>query len=328
MKKALEMIINFVAILIAGLIVGSFVYIQYLICINMIAGHQLEISKKIIFYALLESSTVVFLLMIPCLIIYKIRHLTNPVATAITFSILCALVWLVFLPCSQIIKQKAFPDFKIEFSDKSALSNGYFRNINDRYYYFMNDEDTDSETADTLLLYDAANPGKLGQLETVSTKPISELAKTAEPYKDPLIKQNMSDIPLPVLHLVNIYAKSVSRSWTNGFISWLCFCSIGFLMASVYSLVQISPWRIVNFTYIVTIQLGAVLLNTVYYTNKFFNARLFLNKLVFGADFSRFQYFQTRLIQLPLVIINLLLGIIIIVTGIIITAVKHNKYRR
>ena len=113
MKKALEMVINFFAILTAGLIIGTFVYIQYLICINLIAGTHVELSKHILFYAFFESSPVVFLLMIPCLIIYKIRHLTNPVATAITFVILSLTTWLVFLPVGQIIKQNAFQNFKI-----------------------------------------------------------------------------------------------------------------------------------------------------------------------------------------------------------------------
>ena len=263
--------------------------------------------------------------MIPCLIIYKIRHLTNPVATAITFVILSLTTWLVFLPVGQIIKQNAFQNFKIADTENISLSSGYFRKINDKYFYFLTDENIETKTADTLLLYDAWNPDKIGKPETISTKSISELGKSSEPYKDPLIKQNMSDIPLPVLNLIAIFTKSVTRSWQNGIISWLCFCSLGILMGSVYSFIKISSWRIVNFTYIVLIQFGAVLLNTVYYLDGFFNIRLFLNKLFYGSDFSRLQYFQTKLIQCPLVIINLILAVIIFATGTIITAVKRKR---
>ena len=82
----------------------------------------------------------------------------------------------------------------------------------------------------------------------------------------------------------------------------------------------------VNFTYTIFVQLGGLLFNTLYFTSAFTHIRKILSSLVYGDDFSRFTYFQAHEVQLPLAFLNLITGIIVAVTGIVINAIRKKKY--
>lgn len=338
MKKSLEMIANFFAVLIAALIVGMLTYIQFTTIENLVAGHSVDFSKSLYILGLLENAPAVFLLMIPFMLIYKVRHLSNPVATAITYVILCILVWFGLFPLSQIVRNSFLESHQIAVFNISAaeskindeleipLSEGYFREVNGKIYYFIQNENLETNSAEVLEIFDSQNSEKFGDKIILNTKETSEFSQAAKPYKDILIKQNMKDTPKQTLKVLDFFYNSVLRSWNNGFISWICFCSLGFFMASAYAFVSVSSWRMINLTYIMIIQFVAIILNTVYYLDSFFNVRLFLNRLFYGRDFSRFQYFQSHLIQLPLVAINVFFGILIIILGIIFNSINRKKH--
>lgn len=326
MKKSLEMVLHFILILITALIVGMLVYIQYVAAENLVAGSSVDFPKKLFLYGFFKNAPTVLLLMIPLMLIYKVRHLANPVLTTLTYFFLCLTVWLAILPLTQIGEQAFFGGEKISVSKENALTGGYFRKVNDKYFYFIQDEDSESETAQVLEIFDGWNPDRFGNQTDISVGRTSSFANAARPFKDTLIKQNLQSVSHRILKMISLYNRSVVRSWENGYISWLCFCSLGFLMASAYSLIAVSTWRMVNVTYIIIVQAGAIVANTVYFFDSFFSTRLFLNKLFYGADFSRFQYFQNRLIQLPLVAINLACGLLVIIVGSILTAARRRKW--
>lgn len=325
MKESLKMLLSFFIVLFFALTCGTLIYIQYATAESLVAGHSVTFTKGFVLYGFLQNASIVFLLMIPFMLIYKIRHLSSPVATAITFSLLCIFVWIVLLPLSQIGNEKFFHDKELSLKENAVLSGGYFRKSGDNYFYFLSDEDKTSETARTLQIFDSENPEKFGNEVLLSTGKISEFALNAKPFKDSIIKQNMYDRPDRMMSLFNIYSKSVNRAWKNGFISWICFCSLGFALASTYAFVKLSKWRMINFSFIMVVHLLTFLMNTIYYSDSFFNVRLFLSRLFYGQDFSRFSYFQNHLIQMPLVAINVLFGILVIATGTIATRIRAKK---
>lgn len=325
MKKALRMILNYLITTVVGLIIGAIIHIQYLTSANLVAGHSIEYPKSIFFYSLLENAPIVLLLIIPIILTWKIRHLDNPVASSLTFAFLAALTWLVVLPSTQILI-KVLPSKTQEYlSSRNELSAGYFRDWGDKYYYFLTDEDTETASAKALLLFNKRNPHVYGDETIVETDKKSEFATNAEPFKDSLVTQTMSGVPWRIFYVFKLFESYVQRSWENGYISWLCFCSFGFLMASAYCLIQLSKWRMVNFTYAFIVQVAALGINTLYFTDAFTNTRYMISKIFYGNDFSRLQYFQNHDIQFPLVLTNLVLGVIIITIGLIITSVKRKR---
>ncbi len=326
MKRAFEMLLNFLAVLICALIIGMSVYILYATTENLVAGHSVSFPKILFLYGLFKNAPTVLLLMVPFMLVYKIRHLASPVATSITYVILCSLVWFCLMPLSQIGKNAVFGSDSHNFTVKTSLSGGYFRKVNDKFYYFIHDEDGDTKTADVLEIFDAWNPDSFGSQISLQTGEASDFSNAAKPYKDSLVKQNLRDMPERMLKIIQIFNKSVERAWLNGYASWLCFCSLGFVMAAAYSFVAVSSWRLINFTYVILIQIFAIIVNTFYYLDSFFDARLWLNRLFYGADFSRFAYFQGRFIQMPLLAVNLACGILVILTGITATAIKRRRW--
>lgn len=338
MKKSLEMIANFFVVLIAALIVGMMTYIQFTTIENLVAGHSVDFPKSLYILGLLENAPAVFLLMIPFMLIYKVRHLSNPVATTITYVVLCIAVWFGLFPLSQIVRNSFLESQQIAAFNVSAaesklndeleipLSEGYFREVNGKIYYFIQNENLETDSAEVLEIFDSQNSEKFGNKIILDTKETSEFSQAAKPYKDVLIKQNMKDTPKQTIKVLEFFYNSVLRSWNNGFISWICFCSLGFFMASAYAFVSVSSWRMINLTYILVVQFAAIILNTIYYLDSFFNVRLFLNRLFYGSDFSRLQYFQTHLIQLPLVAINVFFGILVIILGIIFNSINRKKH--
>ncbi len=326
MRKSFEMVLHFILILTAALIVGVLVYIQYVAAENLVAGCSVDFPKKLFLYGFFKNAPTVLLLMIPLMLIYKVRHLANPGLTTLTYIFLCLTVWFVLLPLTQIGEQAIFGREKISLSKENALTGGYFRKINDKYFYFIQDENSETATAQVLELFDEWNPDRFGDKANISVGKTSAFATAARPFRDTLIKQNLQSVSHRIMKMISLYNRSVVRSWENGYISWLCFCSLGFLLASTYSMIAVSTWRMINITYIVIVQTGAIIVNTFYFFDSFFATRLFLNKLFYGEDFSRFQYFQNRLIQLPLVAMNLAFGMLVIIAGSILTAARRRKW--
>ena len=326
MKKALTMLLNFTALLILGLIIGAFIQIQFITSTNMVAGNPIQYPKSIIFYAILENAPIAVLIMIPATLIWKIRHLENPVATALTYVFLCLLSWLVILPAALSLKKFVPAEIEETIARKNELSAGYFRNYDDRYYYFLTEENAEEKTSQALMLYNSRNPHFFGDEETVKTDKNSDISTVNEPFKDPLYKEIMGDFPWKMFYVMNIFKQASKRAWNNGYISWLCFCSFGLLISTPYFFIKLSKWRMVNFTYTIFVQLGGLLFNTLYFTSAFTQIRKILSSLVYGDDFSRFTYFQAHEVQLPLAFLNLITGIIVAVTGIVINAVRKKKY--
>ena len=325
MKKTFEMMLNFLLLLMAGLFVGSLVYIQYVTCTNIVAGHPLEFPKSLFLYALFQAAPMVILLITPFILMWKIRHLENPVSSTLSFVFLSLILWLLLLPVSQILLDKAPTKTQEYLSNTNAISGGFFRNINGRSYYFISDENVTEGNCDTIMIFDSSRQDTFGSEEIISTVSESEFAKAASPFNDILFKDTMGDLPKFMLHIASLYSKSVDSAWRHGYISWFCFCSLGFLMASAWTLVRISPWRMINFTFVMVVQIFAILVNTLYYADFFSDARINLLRFFYGQDFSRLGFFHSRMIQLPLVSLNLLAGIIIIVIGIVTNAVKKRR---
>ena len=326
MKRVLTMLMNFLIVLFIGLFIGAFIHIQYITSISMVAGKSMDYSSSIIWYSLIENAPIAALITIPAILLWKIRHLENPLASALTFVFLCLLCWLIILPLSISLRKFLPEEMEEKISRQNQLSQGYFRTFNDKYYYFLSDEDTQEQKTRALMLFNTRTSNYFGDEVEVKTDENSEIAQAVSPFKDPLYFEIIGDIPWRTFYILTVFKTASQRAWKNGYISWLCFCSFGLLISSAYCFIRASKWRMVNITTGIVIQVGGLIFNTLYFTNFFEPLRLLMMRFVYGDDFSRFQYFQNHQIQLPLTIVNVFFGLSLITTGIIISGIKRKKY--
>lgn len=323
MRKVISLIIDYFLILLVGLFIGLFIFLQYFNGINLVAGISVPLAREVVIYGIFSTFPVLFLTTPFCLVLYKIRHRSNPKASLITFICLCLLNWCLFYPLILTFQNtalKTLPE-ESEIHDSFTLSKGYFRKANDKLYYFK--KTAKENSADVILLNDKAEPSKFSEDYTLDLSDESEFHKSTSPYRDPLIKESLTDIPYYVIEVFKSIKIQAFNAWKNGFISWACFISIGFALASVYGLIRMSSWRMINALLTLTLSGLVIWFNHFYFSPFNENIRRFFQSLFY--DGGHLGFFLERNIEFPLMLINIIFGLVFIIIGIFIAILRHQE---
>ena len=158
MRKPIALILDYLTVTLLCIVAGIFFFTQYFNSLTLVAGKNIDFSADIIAYGLFETLPLIFLFIAMFVIFYKIRHLSSPVSSLITFSVLMAVTWFCFFPFTLVLKEKVYsmltPLETLE--NKNELSGGYFRTIDGKIYYFVTD--TKDDIADVFKLFDNGRP--------------------------------------------------------------------------------------------------------------------------------------------------------------------------
>ncbi len=324
MRKVISLILDYFLTLVVGFAIGMFICLQYFDSINLVAGERFFVSKEIVVLSVFYTLPVMFLLLPFALILYKIRHKDNQAFSFATFAVLSLLNWFIFYPVTlkfQNIAEKNFAEAKNgDFFKLNDLSSGYFRNSAGKLYFF--NKKTEPNSADVILLDDSAAPLDFAKEEKIDVSANSEFHKDSSPFRDPLTKETMTDIPYQIINIFHSIKFQAIRAWNYGFISWLCFCSLGFALCSLYSLIKFSSWRMVNALCALVFSGIVIWFNDFYFSTASNGMRNFLQSFFYES--GKLNFFIDKGIEFPLMLINLLFGLIFTTDGIVI-AILRNK---
>ena len=317
MKKPVTISLYFLAFLIFGSLLGLLVGMNFSSSLSMVAGKGVFFSKGLVIYTLFDGIPVVLLLIGIVLSVYKVRHGADPVGSAIVYSALCAVTWIVLMPLSFEARKFAYEEKSREDDQELELSGGYFRESDGKLYYFL--QDAQDQKADVLVLNDVNSKMEFGKEMILDVSSASSFAADAKPFKDPLIKDTMADRPEVVTNVFVAIRNRAASAWNCGIWSWLFFCGFGFAICACYGLVHSSSWRLVNILLIFSYSTFVMWFNNFYYSSSFSGARKFLGELMLGENYCRGKFFVDNCVELPLFIFNLIIGAVALIVGILLS---------
>ena len=317
MKKPVTISLYFLAFLIFGSLLGLLVGMNFSSSLSMVAGKGVFFSKGLVIYTLFDGIPVVLLLVGIVLSVYKVRHGADPVGSAIVYSVLCAVTWIVLMPLSFETRKFAYEEKSREDDQELELSGGYFRESDGKLYYFL--QDAQDQKADVLVLNDVNSKMEFGKEMILDVSSASSFAADAKPFKDPLIKDTMADPPEVVTNVFVAIRNQAASAWNCGIWSWLFFCGFGFAICACYGLVHSSSWRLVNILLIFSYSTFVMWFNNFYYSSSFSVARKFLGELMLGENYCRGKFFVDNCVELPLFIFNLIIGAVALIVGILLS---------
>lgn len=329
MRKVISLILDYFLTLIVGFAIGMFICLQYFDSINLVAGERFFASKETVVLGIFYTLPVMFLLLPFALMLYKIRHKNNPALSFITFAFLSLLNWFIFYPVTIKLQNVAEKNFyenaqKTENSNLfklNDLSSGYFRRSNGKLYFFS--KKTQQDSADVILLENFNAPQDFAKEEKLDVSEKSEFYKNSSPFRDPLVKETMMDIPYQIINIFHSIKFQAIRAWNYGIISWLCFCSLGFALCSLYSLIKFSSWRMINALSALVFTGFVIWFNDFYFSPMNNGMRNFLQSLFYEG--GNLNFFIDKGIEFPLMIINLLFGLLFTIAGIVIAIFRNRE---
>lgn len=322
MRKVISLVLDYFLTLLVGFAIGMFICVQYFDSINLVAGERFFVSKETFVLGIFCTLPVMFLLLPFALVLYKIRHKDSPAASFATFAILSILNWFVLYPVTLKLQTLAEKNFSgnADFSKLNELTPGYFRRSSGNLYFF--NKKTEENSADVIILKDSAGQLDFAKEEKLDVSANSDFYKNSSPFRDPLVKETMTGIPYRAINIFHSIKTQAVRAWSYGIIPWLCFSSIGFALCSLYSLIKFSSWRMVNALAALVFS-GAVLWFNDFYFSAANNAmRNFLQSFFYES--GKLGFFIDNGIEFPLMIINLIFGVIFTAIGIT-TAILRNR---
>ncbi|WP_407428378.1 hypothetical protein [Treponema sp.] len=212
---------------------------------------------------LLISFPIVCILVQVLLILYSIRHPEKHLLSLALYFVFGLLSWLVFIPTDMQLLTKYYDGHDILSARTTAVSSGVFREEeNGVFYYSRIDE---SYNADGLFI------DTTGFLDSDSTVlpffdvPVNN--NSAYPYSDVLIKNSLQPPALVKypLAVYNALLTAAEYSSSLGFLSWLCFATLGLALLSVYGCQFASSWKLANVSLVLAVTMTILFVNYLYY---------------------------------------------------------------
>lgn len=322
MRKVIALILDYFLILLFGFMVGMFIFLQYFDSISLVAGTKVTLSREIVLYGVFSTLPVLFILAPFGMMLYKLRHRSNPKATFATYCLLCLVNWLFFYPLTLTLQNQVVKTLNSENLNKqNDLSADYFRKSCGKLYYFSHK--SQKGKAEVILVEDPLDAECFATETEIDVSNDSAFEKDSYPFHDPLIMESMTDIPYSIINIFRAIKTQAIHAWGYGIISWLCFCTFALALVSFYSMIKFSSWRLVNALLMMFFTAVVIWFNDFYFSTLNDGPRNFLRSLFY--DSGRLNFFIDRGIEFPLALINLLVALIFTVFGIMLTILRNQE---
>lgn len=319
MKKAINLIIMYFVILLAGILIGTMFYSFYLNVLNFVAGQELDIwDTDILMKSLFFVSIAMCFLIFPLLSYYRVRH-PGGIPQAITYILLSIFTMAVLFPATIQLKIKYYENFP-QTTRITHLSGGYFRQSGDKLYYFTKDFVSNPVTGEdtTTVIIDTSENG-IVSVEKVKESSDFILYKDAEPCKEILVKKAFSGIITSNKGIFTVLVERAEDAFHKGLLPCIGFMTIALALCSVYAMTAFFNWKLLNTFTIILDTVIILIANAFYQTagadgikNSLGNTRL-MNWLG--------HYFDEPLLDSFFVI----LAILFLIIGIVSSIVKKHK---
>lgn len=310
MNKALKLLVMYFVFAVAFIVLGTAFYFLYLNVLNFSAGHEmLFFNKTLVFKSFMYITTCLLFIICPCLAYFRIRH-KGGIIQLLVYIALCGATWLVLLPLCLKGDVNAGV-FEVSKSADHVATAGYFRQSDDKVYYFTKDlKESEPGSVVNSIIIDTSEAGGI-KYEQVKSAPDFPLFKDAEPFSDILLKQNFySSSSFNQLNLRGLLTRA-GEAKTKGGTFWLGFLSLGLVLCCVYGISNMFNWKLVNASFVILFTGFLVVINCLYYAPVFEKVRLWAAGN--GLLNSLSTYFDSPL----LVVFNLFFSVVFLLIGII-----------
>lgn len=291
-------------------LVAGYLYMQDIQVTRLVAGTKLDFFnfslflKGVIIYFPLCSA---FAILPFCL--YIIRHKYTIIQYLVPYIIICFVVFFGIFPLSIELQSKSELYMQAKTTNElTPLSSGYFR-TNDSYidYYIKNNPD------ETSTILHIVRPTRVNSSSIITETTIKQNSANYDNFSDPLIfdvfgNQDYLNI---IKHSLNFLQLRMKEAYYTGFWHFVAFMSIGFALSSVIGIRKIAKWRLLN---LINLFLGYFLI-------------IIINVILYSSNFyTRFSFLESTKSWLPIVV-NLLIGTGLIITGILCSIFKLDPNR-
>lgn len=322
MKKALNLIIMYFVTLIVGILLGTGLYSFYINGLNFIAGTELKLfTQKDLLDAFFFTTFCLLVIICPLVSYYKIRH-PGGVPQVIAFIFLSLITWCIAIPTvfNLNLKYISSNDF---LGEKESLSKGYFRQVDDKVYYFTKDFTKNSQGVpeSTAVIIDTAEDG-IVTVQDIIDMPSLGVNKSAAPYREILVKKTFETNQLPItIDFKELFFKS-NYHIQCGLKTLIGYLSLALVICSLFALTNMFKWKLLNTLLI----LGATVCILIFNTNPGLLPFGIIEQKFYNSGFIQFlSQFGTE----PLMIFtNYIVAVVFIVTGIVVSIVRNHKNKK
>ena len=321
MKKALRLILMYFILYISCTLLGTLFYSFYLTVLNFVAGQKMDLF---VFETLMDSLFIVAIamcfLILPFLSYYRIRHVGGFLQT-VAYILMVVLTFAALLP-GVLHFRNVFYDNYPTTNKFSHLSGGYFRESNDKVYYFTKDFSSNPITGDTTtIVIDTSENGTV-TVEKVPDTPDFPLYQDAAPFKEILAKQAFGNGMFGTQGLIKGLVDDAIFSFSRGIKYYLGFILVGLALASIYGITQFFNWKLLNAFFVIVNTVLILIANTFYYSSaaEGLKSSLGRNKLIVSLN---------KILDEPILsCFYLIFTILMVVIGIVAMIVKKHKSKK
>lgn len=262
MKKALDLILVYLVILIVGIVCSTFLYSFYVGVLNYIAGAKFDIfSNEVLINSLGFVSYCILLVVCPVVSYYRIRR-PGGVMQTIGYILIVLITWIVLFPGLCHLNEFFTRNVESEI-EQVTLSKNYFRKVDNKVYYFTKEFESENHNVATsnAVVIDTSETGKV-DYRLVRDLNSMDFKKKALPFKDVLVKQNFdnSRVTLPI-NFRNLLEK-LKLCLTFKLCYILYFISFALVISSVYALTNFFNWKLLNAVLIFFITVSIISVNS------------------------------------------------------------------
>jgi len=304
MKTCLNLIAGYLCIILLGTAFGALIIMLYNGATLLVAGAPLVVFSKTAFLrGVLLSFPVALSLSTMLLLFLLIRHSSKSrLAGIITISILTVVSWGVVYPVFiQFWNTKNINQIETV-KTKSTLSSNYFREFDSKNFYYTSVDE--NGFADGFVIYNDVDGEQ--KLELIKNQKVFQ---SDDGFSDSLVKNSLI-IPRVLSKIFQTYPiceKEAFRAWSNGYLSWLGFASVGLALLFAFVFVDMSSWRLINVCMVCIFTLTIIATNTCCYLGLFNKLE---QTLLSWKFIPKLDYLVSIVINLAFVIVLAVLGLI------------------
>lgn len=321
MKKAIDIILVYFALLIIGILTSTFLYSFYINVLNYIAGNSISMfSNEVLIESLIFSSYCILLFICPIISYYRIRRPAG-ILQMIGFILIVLITWGVLFPGVCHVENYVNENLNNEI-EENHLSKGYFRKIDKKVYYFTKDFESENNNVaiSSAVIIDTNENGSV-EFKTVRDIGSMEFNKKALPYREVLVKQNFDNfritLPIDFRNLINKLKNVLSLELRY----ILYFISFVLAICSIYALTNFFNWKLINAVLIFFITVSLISANSVDSSSLFFVIKDSLMKT------RPFLFLSQYIYESFLFAFNILCSLIFLALGIVKFAL-HNHAKK
>lgn len=309
LQNILKLILAYILIVLVGTSACAVLYMIYTACSSIVAGEGLSaLSFSLFLRGVVLVGPVTLMLGGVFMCFYIIRHRLHKAVYISIYFVLGLVSWLVLVPVCMNLYASAQNSLQ-QSQEKRRISPGYFRTDGTKILFYS--AVRENNITDGLCIDTSGRADRQDRETNVYTFKNIKVADSYTGFADPLIQKN---VRMPrALELVTgtfgIFIAECHAAYEAGYLTWICYATIGLAMLAAVFLTAISKWRLVN----VIIIAGNII--TVFAVNITVAGGMLLPKAdAFLKNSLGFMPKNSSPIQ---IIFNLTYFILILVTGII-----------